>query len=99
MTFGASIDEIVLPGQTSRLPIVGNDRHLHQLLIKYAEDTLERRIAPAADLRHKVETAIAPLLPHGRANVSTVAQQLGMSARTLARELAARRRQLLAHHG
>ncbi|MFT4115543.1 AraC family transcriptional regulator ligand-binding domain-containing protein [Bradyrhizobium sp.] len=89
VAFGASKDEIVLPNQTKSLPIVGSDRHLHQLLVKYAEELLARRTAPRTNLRSRVEAVIAPLLPHGRANVSTVAQQLGMSARTLARELAA----------
>ena len=39
--------------------------------------------------RLSVENAIAPLLPHGRAGIGAVAEQLGVSRRTLARRLAA----------
>ena len=46
------------------------------------------RIAGAQTrFRAGVENAIAPLLPHGKANVEAVAQQLAMSPRTLARRL------------
>ena len=46
------------------------------------------RIAGAQTLfRAGVENAIAPLLPHGKANVEAVAQQLAVSPRTLARRL------------
>jgi AraC-like DNA-binding protein len=38
--------------------------------------------------RLKVENAIAPLLPHGRAERSDVARALGISKRTLGRRLA-----------
>jgi AraC-like DNA-binding protein len=37
----------------------------------------------------KVENAIVPLLPHGHARIGTIAAELGVSRRTLARRLAA----------
>jgi AraC-like DNA-binding protein len=36
----------------------------------------------------KVENAIAPLLPHGQAEIGKTAEELGVSRRTLARRLA-----------
>jgi AraC-like DNA-binding protein len=39
------------------------------------------------DLRHRVETIIAKLLRRGEAETKAVAQELGMSVRTLARRL------------
>ena len=38
-------------------------------------------------LRASVENAMAPLLPHGKANAVEIARQIGMSRRTLARKL------------
>ena len=37
--------------------------------------------------RSSVENAIVPLLPHGKARASEIARQLGVSQRTLARQL------------
>jgi AraC-like DNA-binding protein len=88
MTFGADADEIILPEHVNRLPIVGADRHLHELLIGYAEEALADRNAAPCDPRFPVERAIAPLLPHGKARATTVARELGVSNRRLARSLA-----------
>ena len=89
MTFDADVDEIVLPEHVNSLPIVGADHHLHQLLVRYADDALAERTLPGSDIRPQVERAIAPLLPHGNANASTVARELGLSRHALARSLAA----------
>ena len=61
----------------------------HELLVRYAEDTLADQAPPKASVRSRAEKAIAPLLPHGKASVATIARELGMSRRTLARALAA----------
>jgi len=86
--FGANGDEIILPEATTVLPLVNADTHLNRLLIAYAEKALAHR-AHAAHIRSKVERAIAPRLPHGKATVSEVARELGISQRTLARLLSA----------
>jgi AraC-like DNA-binding protein len=86
--FGADADEIDFPERFSGLPVVGADEYLHELLVGYAEHALEHRTKSHVSLRSKVEKAIAPLLPHGRARVDTIARELGMSRRTLARALA-----------
>jgi AraC-like DNA-binding protein len=89
VTFGATTDEIVLPKHVNSLPIVATDQYLNNILVKYAEDALQRRAATQVSLRSRVEKAIALLLPHGRAKAATVARELGMSHRALARSLAA----------
>ena len=60
-------------------PLVNADAHLNKILIGYAENALVNRMPHAAYIRSRVETAIASLLPHGKARFSEVAQQLGMS--------------------
>src|SRR5262249_42965937 len=64
-------------------------RYLHDLLVKYAEDALADQAEAKASVRSRAEKAIAPLLPHGKASVTSIARELGMSRRTLARALAA----------
>jgi AraC-like DNA-binding protein len=89
VTYGANVDEIVLPAQVNMLPIVDSDRYLHRILVQYAEEALASRTPERSSLRSRVEHAIGPLLPHGKAKASTVARELGVSPRTLARSLAA----------
>jgi AraC-like DNA-binding protein len=88
MKFAAGADTILLPKSTISLPFVHSDRHLHELLVGYAEEALQHQPSTDANFRLKVERAIAPLLPHGRAKALTVARELGLSRRSLARSLA-----------
>jgi AraC-like DNA-binding protein len=88
ITFGANSDEIVLSKSVTSLPIVGSDRHLHELLVRYADDALAHQPDVNAALRSKVEKAIAPLLPHGKAKAPVIARELGLSPRSLSRLLA-----------
>lgn len=88
VAFGAESDEIVFARGASQLPLIGADPHLGEVLIRYCEEILARRAAPASPMRVHVENAIAPLLPHGRAQMTEIAATLGMSRRTLARRLA-----------
>ncbi len=89
VAYGADADEIVLPTQATALPIIGNDRYLHEMLVQYAEEALANRTPERTSVRSKVEHVIGPLLPHGKAKASTIAKELGVSHRTLARQLAA----------
>jgi AraC-like DNA-binding protein len=86
--FGAAKDELVFPGAVALMPIVSADSYLNRLLIKYCEDALAHRTPTRTSLRASVENAIAPLLPHGKANAVEIARRVGMSRRTLARKLA-----------
>jgi AraC-like DNA-binding protein len=85
---GADVDEIHFPAASFDYSQVTRDPYLNRLLVKYCDEALARRHVKASPFRAKVENAIAPLLPHGRARVELVAARLGMSPRTLARRLA-----------
>ena len=85
--FGSAVDEVVFPGAVARMPIGSADSHLNELLMKYCEEALAHRAPARATLRSSVENAMAPLLPHGKANAVEVARRIGMSHRTLARRL------------
>ena len=87
--FGADADEIVFPKHFASLPIVGADTHLNKLLRRYADEALARRPQERNSVRANVERAIPELLPHGKATISEVARQLGLSCRTLSRALSA----------
>ena len=86
--FGSGVDEVVFPGPVKLMPVVSADPHLNELLIKYCDEALAHRPASRASLRSSVENAIAPLLPHGKAEAKEIARRLGMSRRTLGRRLA-----------
>jgi AraC-like DNA-binding protein len=88
MTYGADVDEIVLPALVNTLPMIGSDRYLHEMLVQYADEALANRTPERTSVRSKVEHVIGPLLPHGKAKASTIAKELGVSHRTLARLLA-----------
>jgi AraC-like DNA-binding protein len=72
----------------ARTPCVNADPYLNALLVKYCEEALARRRKKAATWQSKVENAVVPLLPHGHARIGTIAAELGVSRRTLARRLA-----------
>src|SRR5215471_18531392 len=85
--FGTGADEIVFPAPVASLPVVKRDNHLNDLLRRYADDALSARPRHPGSFRSAVENTLPQLLPHGKARFSEVAQQLGMSTRTLARRL------------
>jgi AraC-like DNA-binding protein len=89
LEFGSMADEIVFPRAAGDIPIVHADPHLNRLLVHFCEEALSRRRPRSKDWRVKVENAMVPLLPHGRADMAEVARRLGVSRRTLARRLAA----------
>jgi AraC-like DNA-binding protein len=85
--FAASMDEVVFPRSVKSLPVISADHHLSEILLAYCESALEDRGSRPTTLRSKVENAMAPLLPHGKATAAEIARQLGMSRRTFARKL------------
>jgi AraC-like DNA-binding protein len=89
VTYGADVDEIILPAQVNTLPMIGTDPYLHEMLVQYADEALANRTPERTSVRSKVEHVIGPLLPNGKAKASTIAKELGVSHRTLARLLAA----------
>jgi AraC-like DNA-binding protein len=87
VVFGSDSDEMIFPQLAKSLPIANADPFLNSLLVKYCDEALSQRRGRAGTWRLRVENAIAPLLPHGQADMPGVAQRLGMSQRTLARRL------------
>ena len=87
--FAANTDRIIFDKKAKQLRLVAADPHLNELLLHYCEQGLAYRRAREGPLQIAVENAIAPLLPHGKAQLGAVAQTLGVSSRTLARRLAA----------
>ena len=87
--FNAGVDEVTFAKDTKQLPLIGADMYLNDLLTRYCDETLKhRRSERGITLRLRVENAIAPLLPHGKASAPEIARRLGFSHRTLARRLA-----------
>ena len=86
--FGANADEIWFPRPIALLPVVGRDEYLNELLRGYAEEALARKPRQRLTVRSKAEDVLSKLLPHGRATASEAARRLGMSSRTLSRNLA-----------
>jgi AraC-like DNA-binding protein len=86
--FGAPADALDVARDVLGLPLVTSDRHLLETLRPYCEEAAKARRTAAGSLRASVENEIYRLLPHGRANMATVAKALGISPRTLGRRLA-----------
>ena len=88
--FAAGADEALFSRNILQMPVVGADLYLNDLLTRYCDEALTHRSETGVTtLRHEVENAIAPLLPHGKASAAEIASRLGLSHRTLARRLAA----------
>jgi len=88
ITFGAAVDELAFSSSIKGTPIVSADPYLNDLLIEYCEEAISARGSKPSSFGSNVENAVTVLLPHGRARAGTVARNLGVSRRTLARRLA-----------
>ena len=86
--FGAPRDEILFSREVAQLRILNADPYLNQLLVEMCEQMLARRQRAAGSFAARVENALAPLLPHGKARAAHIAAEFGMSQRTFARRLA-----------
>jgi AraC-like DNA-binding protein len=84
----ANADEIVFPKASADYPILTSDSYLNRLCRRFCEETLLRFGRKSSPLKASVENAIGKLLPHRPVSARTVAEELGMSMRTLARRLA-----------
>jgi AraC-like DNA-binding protein len=87
--FDVQADEISFDVTVTDLPLVGDDPFLNELMEKDCEAAMAERSTNVGPFRTVVENIIAPLMPHGEAQASTVAKRLGLSERTFARRLAA----------
>ena len=86
--FGSDIDEVAYRQPFKNASISDADPYLNSLLVKYCEEAISNHRVGSGAWRLNVENAIAPLLPHGRAEMAEVAHRLGISQRTLGRRLA-----------
>jgi len=85
--YGATHDEFLFAREAAQLPITHADPYLNRLLVEVCEETLSRQRRASGLFAARVENAIAPLLPHGKARASQIAADFGMSERTFARRL------------
>ena len=88
VAFGSDLDEVAYAQPLKNTSVVNADPYLNIVLVKYCEEALSDRRVGSGAWRLNVENAIAPLLPHGQADMAEIAQRLGVSRRTLARRLA-----------
>jgi len=89
--FGGRVDEIRFSKTIERMQISSADPYLNALLLKYCDEARAGRATKPSPLRLSIENAIAPHLPHGKANAAEAARSLGLSQRTLARRLQSER--------
>ena len=85
--FGAEWDAVIYAEETTRLPVKGADTRLMKVL----EATCQELLGPAPkarDLAREVRQLIIESLPTGSASIDAIAEQLGMSSKTLGRRLA-----------
>lgn len=85
--FSATVDEIEFSERIKLLPVVSADPYLNEALIGYCEEALAHR-KNRGSFQSSVENAVAPLLPHGKAQAGEIARHFGLSPRTFARRLA-----------
>jgi len=85
--FGADVDEILFTREDGELPVVNADPYLNNLLVDVSERNLARQRRSTESFAARVENAVAPLLPHGKARAARIAADFGMSERTFARRL------------
>jgi AraC-like DNA-binding protein len=81
--------QIVFKASDMALPIDTSDYRLLKVLSAYCEAVLKEHRAPDTGFLQKVERRIVDLLPKGAARAKVIATDLGISERTLTRQLAA----------
>jgi AraC-like DNA-binding protein len=81
--------EIVLKASDTAIPIDTSDYRLLKILMTYCDAILKEHSLREGGLLQKVEQRIVDLLPKGAAKAKVIATDLGISERTLTRQLAA----------
>jgi AraC-like DNA-binding protein len=87
--FGATTDEILFAHECGDLRLKHADPYLNKLLLETCEQLLSQQRRTRESFAARVENAVTPRLPHGKARAGVIAAEFGMSERTLARRLAA----------
>ena len=84
--FNAGRTARILPAHLLDAPIRTADHHLLTILKRHAESVLAQR-PNGGSLCHSVQSLIASRLQSGEPTIDSVAREMGMSSRTLARRL------------
>jgi len=87
VTFGAPLIQLVFSNETLDLPLLTADPQLLQILRSYCDEAANVRGTTADTIRAAVEYEVQRLLPHGQVKAETVANELALSVRTMARKL------------
>jgi AraC-like DNA-binding protein len=87
--FGHAVDAIVFDREASAAPLVTAQPEVAHYLEKAADLWLTQHVLQSGDLHARLTTIIREALDEGHWEIDDVARRLGMSARTLQRELAA----------
>ena len=85
--FGAEWDAVIYTEEIARLPVRGADTKLLEVL----EATCQKLLGPtpkSRDLVREVRQFIIERLPTGSASIDTIAEEMGVSSKTLERRLA-----------
>jgi AraC-like DNA-binding protein len=85
---GSSSDLLEFSNNTLAVPLVTTDPKRIEALRVFCDMAASERKTAKGTLRAAVEKEAERLLPHGKANVETVAKALALSVRTLSRRLA-----------
>lgn len=86
VTFGAPVDEIVFPHATLALPLPDANAAMCAFFARNVQEQLDA-LAPAHGVCEQVRALIADHLHESDLGLDTMAERLGMSARTLQRRL------------
>ena len=84
--FNAGRNATIFRADLLDTPVRAADHRLLKILKRHAEDVLGQR-AGRGDIRREVQGLIATRLQSGEPTIDTIARELGMSSRTLARRL------------
>jgi len=86
--FGQELEQIAFSRKALTTPITSADHRLLAILRNYADEILRSRPQPRPDFTDQIERRLTELLANGEARVKVVAEEFGMSERTLVRRLA-----------
>lgn len=87
--FEHAVDAIAFDREVSTVPLLTAQPEVARYLEKTADAWLATQIVESGDLKNRVTTSIREGLVQGKWEIEDIARQLGMSARTLQRALAA----------
>ncbi|MGZ3184637.1 MAG: AraC family transcriptional regulator [Telluria sp.] len=85
--FGCASNKAVFPAQLLQWPVPNADVRLYPVLQQHAEQLLRQRSVADTGIAAQVHAAIIRNLAHDRVRLGAIAEELGLSPRTLQRKL------------